>query len=362
MNRLVNDAFETLQPYVPGKPIDETERELGITGVVKLASNENPLGPSPLALEAIRKALPRLHEYPDGSCHALRQALARFHGVGHERLIFGNGTNEIIEMLIRTCVRPGEHMLYIAGSFLMYKLSAQGAGCPLREVPLAPDMRYDLQAVADAADAQSKIVFLGNPDNPTGSAITRRELEGFLQRIPENLIVVLDEAYRQYVTADDYGDGVDYLDARERLVVLRTFSKAYGLAGVRVGYGMTTARLADYVNRGREPFNVNTVAQVAALAALADTDHVQRTCALNRQEMARVVPLLRTRGLRVWDSQGNFVLVDFGRDGQAMFRALLHRGVIVRPLPGYGLMTHARVSIGLPEENDKLLCALDEVL
>lgn len=358
---LVNDAYRTLTPYVPGKPVSETERELGISGAIKLASNENPLGPSPKAVEAIRAALPRLHDYPDGGAFYFKRRLAEFLGVGAEQLILGNGTNEIIEMLVRTCVRPGETLLYGAHSFVIYKLCALSAGVTLREVPFK-DRHIDLVAMARAADEHTKLVFLDNPNNPTGSYFSAPQLDAFLDALPPSVVVVLDEAYFEYRTAEDCPNGLDYLAHRPRLMVLRTFSKAYGLAGLRVGYGVGHPDLVDYLNRGRQPFNVNSLAQVGAMAALDDQEHVQRAVQLNREQMAWLRPRLEQRGLSVAPSQANFVLVDFGRPAKEVFEALLREGVIIRPMAGYGLPNCARVTVGTGEQNERLLAALDRVL
>ncbi|MEO0814379.1 MAG: histidinol-phosphate transaminase, partial [Myxococcota bacterium] len=315
---LVNDAFETLKPYEPGKPVSETERELGLSGVVKLASNENPLGPSPKALEAVRAHIETLHDYPDAGAFHLKRKLAEFHDVSPEHIVVGNGTNEILEMLIRTVLRDGENVVYADPSFVVYKLCTLSAGRDLRSVPLK-DMRYDLPAMADAVDAKTKLVFLANPNNPTGTYVTQDEFNGFLAAIPDDVLVVMDEAYTEYVDAPDYPDAFATLGKRERYMISRTFSKCYGLAGLRIGYGIANPELVNYLNRGRQPFNTNSLAQVAAIAALDDQEHVKNTVDLNRREMTRVVPELERRGLRVTPSQANFVLADAGRDGQALF-------------------------------------------
>ncbi|MEZ4273279.1 MAG: histidinol-phosphate transaminase, partial [Myxococcota bacterium] len=341
MRSPANDAFETLMPYVPGKPVSETERELGIEGVIKLASNENPLGPSPKAKHAISQALGGMSDYPDGGAFYLKATLAERLNVKPANLIIGNGTNEIIEMLIRTFVRPDEHMVYAQTSFVIYKLCAQAAGREVREVPLR-DMCFDLPAMAKVMDERTKLVFIANPNNPTGTYVNRAQVEAFLQEVPPHVLVVLDEAYFEYAQAEDYPNGLDYLGQRERLVVMRTFSKCYGLAGLRVGYGIANPQLVDYLNRGRQPFNVNSLAQIGALAALDDHEHLEKSCLLNSQQMTFLTPKLRERGLDVVESQANFVLVDFKRDIQELFVPLLREGVIVRPMGGYGLTTSAR--------------------
>jgi histidinol-phosphate aminotransferase len=357
---LVNDAFETLKPYSPGKPVAETERELGIKGVIKLASNENPFGPSPRAMEAMRAALPQLHDYPDASCHYLRERLAAFLGVQPAQLMIGNGTNELIEILVRTCLRPGETLLFASPSFIVYKLITQAMGQTVREVPLR-DMKFDLPALARAVDERTKLLFIANPNNPTGTYVTRAELEAFLAQLPPHVIVVMDEAYFEYAVAPDYPNGLDYLARRERFMVMRTFSKCYGLAGVRVGYAVGHPTLIDYMNRGRQPFNVNTLAQVAALAALDDVDHVTLSRQKNRVGMEALVPALTKRGLTVTPSQANFVLVDFHRPIGPVFDALLRQGVIVRPVDNYGLPSSARITIGTEPQNSRLIEAIDRL-
>ena len=359
---LVNDSFLTLKPYVPGKPISETERELGIRGCIKLASNENPYGPSPKAVEAIKGALAGLHDYPDGGAFYLRQALADKHRVDANQIIIGNGSNELLDMVVRTCVRPGENVLFANPSFIVYKLVPQASGLTVRDVPLTSDMRYDLPAIAKAVDERTKLVFVGNPNNPTGTYLTRAELDEFFARIPQDVIVVMDEAYCEYAVAPDYPNGLDYLSRRERVLVLRTFSKCYGLAGLRVGYGMGNTELVAMLNRCRQPFNVNSLALVGAIAALTDEEHVATTVRRNRSELTRLVSALRGRGLTVYDSQANFVLVDFKRDGEKLFSQMLKQGVIVRPVANYGLPTCLRITIGKPEQNDRLLETLDRVL
>jgi histidinol-phosphate aminotransferase len=357
---LVNDAYRTLQPYVPGKPVSETERELGITGAVKLASNENPLGPSPLAIAAVRDALPCTHDYPDGSCFHLKRDLAAHLRVSATEILVGNGTNEIIEMLVRTCIRPGEHMLYQGGSFVIYKLCALASGSAVVEVPMGEDRTYDLEALGSAATEKTKLVFLANPNNPTGTAFGRAALSRFVARLPEPTLVVLDEAYREYARAPDYPDGMDFRGPR--FLFMRTFSKCYGLAGLRVGYAVGDAELMDYLNRGRQPFNVNTLAQVAARAALADTDHVRRTVALNAQELPRVRLALHGLGVGTTESHANFVFADFATNAADIFARMLREGVIIRPMAGYGFPTCARISVGTVEQNDRMLAALARVL
>jgi histidinol-phosphate aminotransferase len=364
--QLVNDAYLTLTPYVPGKPIAETERELGITGVIKLASNENPLGPSPKAVEAMRAVLTQVNDYPDASAYYLKRALAEKLGVTTQHLVIGNGGDEIIDALIRCCVRPGENIVTSQQSFISYKMRAQQNAAELREVPLK-NLRYDLPALAKSCDGQTKLVFIANPNNPTGTYVTASELQLFLSAVSADTVVVIDEAYIEYTRASDFPKSIDIVKARPRTFVLRTFSKAYGLAGVRVGYGIGDPELIGFLERGRMPFNCGVLGQVAALAALADDEHVRRTVDTNAREMDRIVPVLRSmtsqgKELVVTESQANFILVDVHTSGPKCFEGLLKQGIIVRPLANYGLMTHVRITLGTPEQNDRLLAAMQKVL
>lgn len=364
--QLVNDAYLSLTPYVPGKPVSETERELGMTGVIKMASNENCFGPSPRAVEAMRAALVNAHDYPDASAFYLKSALSQHLGMPASQIIMGNGGDELIDLIVRACVRPDESLLYANPSFISYKMRAQQAGVAIREVPLAGH-RYDLPAMAKAVDSTTKLVFIANPNNPTGTYVTASELDAFLKVVPKDLIVVLDEAYLEFVRAEDFPRSLEIVKSRPRTLALRTFSKAYGLAGVRVGYATGDAELIGYLERGRPPFNVNALGQVAAVAALADKEHVQRSVDNNTREMARVVPLLRElrsqgKPLEVTASQANFIMVDVHTSGPKTFEALLKQGIIVRPLANYGLTTQVRITLGTPEQNDRMLTAMRRVV
>lgn len=359
---LVNDAYMTLVPYVPGKPTAETERELGISGSVKLASNENPLGPSPKAVAAMRELLTQTNDYPDASAFYLKRALSEKLNVGADTLIVGNGADDLIDQVSRACLRPGENIVYADPSFISYKMRAQQAGAAIRSVPLK-GMRFDLPTMARTIDAHTKLVFIANPNNPTGTYVTADELDAFIEAVPRDVVVVLDEAYVEYVRASDFPQSVAIARRRPRTLVLRTFSKAYGLAGTRIGYGVGDPELIGFLERGRQPFNTNALAQAAALAALEDTEHVARSAQLNADEMDRVMTALRAMRsngapLRVWDSQANFVMVDVHNNGPAVSDALLRQGVMVRPLTNYGLLTHVRITIGTPAQNDRLITAM----
>jgi histidinol-phosphate aminotransferase len=359
---IVASYIESLSPYLPGKPIEEVAREYGVPDCVKLASNENPLGASPLALAAIRDSLSRVHLYPDGSCFALRQKLAERHQVSPREIVVGAGTNEILTLLARTFLSEGEEALLSENTFLVYRLAVQACGRKAVAVPMR-DHRYDLEAMAAAIGPRTKLIFIANPDNPNGSYVTKAELERFLSRVPERVLVVLDEAYFEFVDASDYPDGCELRKLRSRLVVLRTFSKIYGLAGLRVGYGLAEPDVANYLDRVRDPFNVSTAAQVAAIAALDDRAHVESTKAVTFQGRGVLLRELPRLGFRVVPSVTNFVLAStsHARSGEELFQALLHHGVIVRPMAGYGMPEAIRISVGTPAENEKLLRALEIV-
>ena len=353
--------IQEIQPYVPGKPIEEVERELGLKDSIKLASNENPLGPSPRALEAIARALPHLHRYPDGSAFYLRRRLAERHGVSPDEIIVGNGSNELIEMVVRTFLRPRDEAVMADQAFVIYRMVTQAVAATPRIVPLR-HFTHDLEAMAEAVTSRTRIVFVANPNNPTGTWNTRDELEGLLDRLPGEVLLVVDEAYFDYADgAGGYPSGLDYVRGGAAVVVLRTFSKIYGLAGLRVGYAVSAPEVALALDTVREPFNTNLVGQAAALAALEDQGHIVRSLDLNRSEKARLEQAFAARGLRVLPSLANFLCVEVGQ-GASTFSKLLTKGVIVRPLRPYGLDAWLRISVGTSDENDSLLEALDAVL
>ncbi len=350
-----------LEPYKPGKPIAELERELGITGAIKLASNENPLGPSPKAVEAMRRALGGLHRYPDGAGYELRQALARRFGVRFSQTAIGNGSDEIIEFLARAFIRPGLEAVAAAPSFLMYSKLVQVAGGRLREVPLK-DFRIDLEAMLRAVTPRTRLVFVNNPDNPAGTALTRDELADFLEAVPPGVLVVLDEAYIDFATDPQVARGEDFLEHHTPVVVMRTFSKSAGLAGLRIGYALAPEEVIAAFDRVRQPFNTSTLAQVGALAALEDTDFLERTRRLVQEGLAAFYACFQELGLFYVPSQANFVLVRIGPRAGQVAQALLRRGVIVRHMGSYRLPEFLRISVGLPEENDRFIRELRAVL
>ncbi len=360
---LVPPYVQSLQPYVPGKPIEEVEREYGVTGVAKLASNENALGPSPLALVAAREAAAKVHLYPDGSAFHLRNALAAKLGVEPKEVFVGNGSNELIELLVRTFVLEEEEVLTSAQSFIAYKLAAHAHGRTLVEAPMKGRFHYDLDALRKLLSRRTKVVFLANPDNPTGTWFGEQDLLPFLDAVPRDTLVVLDEAYVEFVDAPGFQDALALRRKYPNLVVLRTFSKIHGLAGLRLGYGVARPELVEFLDRVRAPFNVNLVAQAAGVAALGDDEHVRQSRALVQGERPRLAAGLAALGATVVPSQGNFVLADFpGRSGKELFEALLREGVVVRPMGGYGFASAVRITVGLRTENEKCLAALKKVL
>ena len=357
MSLHIHSHIASLVPYVPGKPIDELERELGIPRAIKLASNENPLGSSPKAVAVLAETAAALHRYPDGGAHRLRAALADRYKLTPEHVILGNGSDEILGLLARAFLSPGDEAVMADQTFVIYKMEVTAAHGKPVIVPLT-QWQHDLAAMTEAITDRTRLVFVCNPNNPTGTMVTASDVNAFMRRVPDDVIVIFDEAYYEYVQDQHFPDSLDWVTQRRNAVVLRTFSKIYGLAGLRVGYGLTTPEIAGYLNRVRPPFNVNTMAQRAALAALTDDEHVARSRALNAAEMATVRAGLVALGFQPVPSQANFLLFDVGRDGRAVFEALLRQGIIVRHIEGRLL----RVTIGLPEENRYFLDALKKVL
>jgi histidinol-phosphate aminotransferase len=353
----VHPDIAALSPYVPGKPIDELQRELGLSRVIKLASNENPLGPSPKALGVIHDGAATLHRYPDGGAFKLRQALANRWKVTDEQIILGNGSDEILGLLARTFLSPGEEAVMADHTFVIYNMEVMAAHGKAVSVPLK-DWRHDVAAMASAVTDRTRLLFLCNPNNPTGTMVSAEEVAWLMARVPEQVVVVFDEAYFEYVRSSDFPDSMAYIKEGRNVIVLRTFSKIYGLAGLRIGYGVTTGEIANLLNRVRPPFNANSIAQRAALAALDDDEHVARSRAVNQAGMEQIVNGLRALRLSPITSETNFVYFDVGRDGRDIFDALLRHGVIVRHIEGRMI----RVTIGLAEENRVFLAALTQVL
>src|SRR5512139_3571763 len=354
---LAPSYIRAIAPYQPGKPIAELERELGISGIVKLASNENPLGCSPKAMAAMQESLKTIALYPDGNGFELKDALKQRYGVAHESIVLGNGSNDMLELAARAFLTVGDKAVYAAHAFAVYPLAVQEVGAIGISVP-AINYGHDLKAMLKAAvDNQAKLVFVANPNNPTGTFLKADELLQFLRALPANILVVLDEAYNEYLPAECRYDSVAWLKEFPNLIISRTFSKAYGLAGVRVGYAFAHPQVIDMTNRVRQPFNVNSVAQAGAVAALQDDDFVRRTNELNRRGMQQITAGLTRLGLSYIPSYGNFISFRIG-NATAMYRRLLELGVIVRPVANYDMAEYLRVSIGLESENEKFLSAL----
>ncbi|HET9403324.1 MAG TPA: histidinol-phosphate transaminase [Burkholderiales bacterium] len=354
--------IRAIAPYQPGKPISELAREMGLeeSGIIKLASNENPLGVSPLAQRAIEAVLADLARYPDGNGFELKQALSRRLGVAPECIVLGNGSNDVLEMAARAFLAPGLDALYSQHAFAVYPLAVQSAGASGIEVA-AKDYGHDLAAMRRAVTPSSRLVFIANPNNPTGTMARAHDLEDFIAALPREVLVVLDEAYNEYLPDDLRPDSIGWLKRFPNLVVTRTFSKVYGLAGLRVGYAVAAVGVADLMNRVRQPFNVNSVALAAATAALEDTDFVRRSRELNRKGMRQLTEGFERFGLEYIPSYGNFVSFRV-KDAAGVFQKLLKAGVIVRPIASYGMPQHLRVSIGLETENKRFLACLEEAL
>lgn len=370
MNRfesLAAPGVRKLAPYVPGKPPEALERELGIKGSIKLASNENPLGPGQFARAALAAAAPKVGLYPDGGGHELRSKLARRHGVSLEQVTLGNGSNDVLVLLAEAFLTAEVEAVYSQYAFAVYPIAVQASGAAARVAPALPataaqPLGHDPAALVGAIGPKTRLLFLANPNNPTGTWMDQSTLDTLLSAVPPDVIVVLDEAYHEYAAPLGMPDGTRWLARHPNLVVTRTFSKAYGLAGLRVGYALSHPDLADLLNRVRQPFNVSVPALAAAAAALDDHGHLESTLALNRSGIERLRAGLASLGIGVPESAGNFVLADFGRPVAAINEALLRQGVIVRPVGNYGLPNHLRISTGTAEQNERLLSAMAAAL
>ena len=360
MSLTIPEHIRSLKPYIPGKPIDELEREYGIRDSIKLASNENPLGPSPLAVAAIRSALDGLHRYPDDGGHELVHRLAAHLSLDPDAIVLGNGSDEVLTMLARAFLRPGDMAIIPQPSFLMYELVVRWAGAECRFVPLK-NMTIDLEAMLAQVTDRCRMVFLCNPNNPTGTVVSREAFDAFLEKIPADLVVVLDEAYGEFVRVDDCPRGIEYVHGDRAVVTLRTFSKVYGLAGLRIGYGLMAPETADMLHRVRIPFNVSIPAQAAAVAALDDTDFMDKTRQLVRDGLAFLTRALDDLGFRYFPTQANFFLIDVETSADDIYEQLLRQGVIVRSMSAYGYPRYIRVNVGLPEENDRFIRSLDKI-
>ncbi len=349
-----------LQPYQPGKPIEELERELGVVNAIKLASNENPWGCSPSVKSAIC-AYSDIGQYPDANGFALKNKLAGYLGVESAQVTLGNGSNEVLDLLTRVFVGPGDEVIFSDYAFLVYPLVTRAVGGVTVVTP-AMDWGHDLDAMSAAVGDKTRLIFIANPNNPTGTYVSGPALEKFIDTVPDHVVIVIDEAYFEYVTADDYPNSLDWIGRYPNLVVTRTFSKIYGLASLRVGYGVASAEITDLLNRVRQPFNVNSLAQVAAVAAIGDAAHLQQCARDNAVQLERFTGFCRDRGLGYIPSVANFLAVEFGPRTGVIYQELLRLGVIVRPLENYNMPEHLRITIGRKTEMDKLFGALRSVL
>ncbi len=361
MKRLVRESIERIGSYQPGKPLEELEREYGIKGAVKLASNENPLGPSPKAVEAIAAAINGIHRYPDTNGFYLKEKLSRKLGVGSDNLILGNGSDEIIQLIAHAFLLPGEEAIMGDPTFSFYQMVVTAAEGKEVMVPLK-NFSYDLSAMVDRITSRTKLIFVNNPLNPTGAIVTKEDMESFLKLIPSDVILVLDEAYLEYVTDPCFPNSLDCLESGKKIVVLRTFSKAYGLAGLRIGYGIADTQLIGCLNKIKGPFNTSSLAQTAALNALDDEDHLNNTLANNQEGLSYLYGELNALGIECLPTQANFFLIKIGENALSVYEALMHEGVIVRTMAGYGLHHYLRVSVGLASENEKFVKALTKIL
>ncbi len=354
-------GVQQLIPYKAGKPIEELERELGLTQVIKLASNENPLGPGKKALAAIQATLPTLALYPDGSGFTLKQALARKYALDASQITLGNGSNEILELVARAFLTPDLEVVFSQHAFAVYPIVTQAVGATAVVVP-ALNYGHDLDAMLQSVTEKTRLVFIANPNNPTGTLLSQTSLECFISALPDTCVCVLDEAYFEFVSSVESINSIDWLKKFPNLLITRTFSKAYGLAGLRIGYGLSSPHLADILNRVRQPFNNNTLALAAAEAALADDKHLQQTLTVNTLGMQQLTNGFKNLSLEWTPSAGNFILVDLKQAGHPIYEALLRKGVIVRPVGNYELPNHLRISIGTTVENQIFLEALSDTL
>ena len=358
---LAAEGVRALSPYKPGKPMEELERELGLKGIVKLASNESPLGPGRKALAAVADCAQGLARYPDGSGFALKEALAAHHRVGADMLTLGNGSNDVLELITRAFVTPANEVVFSQHAFAVYPLVTQAVGAKAVVTP-ARNFGHDLDAMAAAVNAKTRVVFIANPNNPTGTWLEAKAIEKFVSSLPDSVLVVVDEAYFEYVEEAEYESFIPRIKDQRNLIVTRTFSKAYGLAGLRVGYSVSDPQVADVLNRVRQPFNVNAMALAAAQAALGDREHLKKSVEVNRTGMKKLAKAFDELGIEHIPSVGNFIAARMPGSGAEIFSALLKEGVIVRPIAEYELPDFIRVTVGTEEENERFIAALRKVL
>ena len=361
MKSVMRKCIEKLTPYTPGKPIEEVERELGIVGSIKLASNENPLGPSPKAIKAIKENLNNIHRYPDGSCYYLKQKLSKKFELPINKIILGNGSNELIKLVAHTYLSPGEEAILPFPTFLMYEKIVQSFDGKIVAVPLK-NFSVDLPAIGAAVSSKTKIIIINNPNNPTGIGVKQKDILDFLHSLPSDMIVIVDEAYIEFSTDPSIASSLKLIDSYPLLIVLRTFSKVYGLAGVRIGYGFSSEAVAASMNLVRQPFNVNYLAQVGALAALDDDEFVEKTTTLIQDGLAFLYSQLDRMGLEYIPTQTNFFLIKTPLGADETYQRMLKEGVIVRSMESFGLNDYIRINVGLSEENRRFIATLEKIL
>ncbi|WP_303819261.1 histidinol-phosphate transaminase [Actinobacillus minor] len=358
---IANEGVKSLSPYQAGKPIEELERELGITNIIKLASNENPFGFPESAKQAIINQLNDLTRYPDANGFELKAAVSKKFGVAPNQVTLGNGSNDLLELFAHTFAGEKDEIIYSQYAFIVYPLVTKAINAVAREIP-AKNWGHDLDGFLAAINEKTKLIFIANPNNPTGNFLTEAEVERFLAQVPENVIVVLDEAYTEFTAENERLNSFGLLQKYPNLIISRSLSKAYGLAGLRIGYAASNPEIADLLNRVRQPFNCNSLALASAVAVMNDDEFVKKVAENNRLEMARYEAFCQAQGLEYIPSKGNFITIDFKQLAAPIYEALLREGVIVRPIAGYGMPNHLRISIGLPEENDRFFKALIKVL
>ncbi|QIM66592.1 histidinol-phosphate transaminase [Mannheimia granulomatis] len=358
---IANEGVKSLAPYQAGKPIEELERELGISNIIKLASNENPFGFPESAKQAIIQQLNDLTRYPDSNGFELKSTIAKKFGLNANQITLGNGSNDLLELFAHTFASDKDEIIYSQYAFIVYPLVTKAINAVAREIP-AKNWGHDLEGFLNAINEKTKLIFIANPNNPTGNFLSQTEIEAFLAKVPSHILVVLDEAYTEFTAAEERVDSFGLLQKYPNLIVSRSLSKAYGLAGLRIGYAVSNPEIADLLNRVRQPFNCNSLALASAIAVMNDDEFVKKVAENNRLEMARYEAFCLANGLEYIPSKGNFITIDFKRPAAPIYDALLREGVIVRPIAGYGMPNHLRVSIGLPEENDRFFTALLKVL
>ncbi|MDP8253315.1 MAG: histidinol-phosphate transaminase [Candidatus Kaelpia aquatica] len=360
IEKLIKSTTREIRPYRPGKPIAEVKRELGLKRVYKLASNENPLGPSPKAIAAIKRASIDINRYPESGCFYLKERLAEIYGLEPDNFVIGNGSDELIALTLRTFLNPGDEVIVSKPTFLMYEFYSKMEGANLKIVPMN-NFKYDLDAILDVVTDKTKIIFIANPDNPCGTYVTKNEIERFIDRLPSDVILFHDEAYYEFMQMDDYPDLFGYIKNKP-VIIARTFSKVYGLAGLRIGYGIADKRVAEHINKVRDPFNVNSLAQAGALAALDDRDFVEKVVKLTKENREYLFKEFERLGLNYVRSYTNCIIVEIGDRAQDLLSYLLKNGIIVRDMSVWGLNKHIRVSVGLKHENREFVKLLEEFI